>query len=361
MVLTEPAESPTASATREIALPESRLLRFKAATASLNAQTPWTSTTCIQLTTIRIVSSSGTSGSRQANGPLTAENVFDYFATSMFYDKQSNNQVLRMQTMHTGMPIANEAEELRRFTGVEFAVVHAEPPSFFIIHKRERISPDEARPMAAYFIMNNRIYQSPEVYTVLSNRLVSIAWLHEQYLSPMHAQLTSLNSLQSSLDILRKYKPDYTPRTGFAWPVAESSEEITKKRRSEEAADVVESQSDIGASAEKDDKTTSGAPKKLQNMALLFNAMRTTAAHSNKVFSLNIPAAVGPESSTAETPGTATIARSSATPAPQSATLSSFQGAVPALQDTVPNRAPSGAGKRKKKRMSIPAPPTAAS
>ncbi|KAA1468523.1 MED6-domain-containing protein [Dentipellis sp. KUC8613] len=280
----------------------------------------------------------------QANGPLTAENVFDYFATSMFYDKQSNNQVLRMQTMHTGMPIANEAEELRRFTGVEFAVVHAEPPSFFIIHKRERISPDEARPMAAYFIMNNRIYQSPDVYTVLSNRL-----------------LTSLNSLQSSLDILRKYKPDYTPRTGFVWPVAESSEEITKKRRSEDAVDIVESQSDMGASAEKDEKTAPGAPKKLQNTALLFNAMRTTAAHSNKVFSLNIPAAVGPESSTAETPGTATIARSSATPAPQSATLSSSQGTVPASQDPIPNRAPSGAGKRKKKRMSIPAPPTAAS
>jgi mediator of RNA polymerase II transcription subunit 6 len=31
----------------------------------------------------------------------------------MFYDKQSNNQVLRMQTMHTGTAIANEAEELR--------------------------------------------------------------------------------------------------------------------------------------------------------------------------------------------------------------------------------------------------------
>jgi len=44
---------------------------------------------------------------------LTAENVFDYFSYSMFYDKQSNNQVLRMQTMHTGMPIENEAEELR--------------------------------------------------------------------------------------------------------------------------------------------------------------------------------------------------------------------------------------------------------
>jgi mediator of RNA polymerase II transcription subunit 6 len=49
----------------------------------------------------------------KANGQLTNENVFDYFATSMFYDKQSNNQVLRMQTMHTGMPIINEAEELK--------------------------------------------------------------------------------------------------------------------------------------------------------------------------------------------------------------------------------------------------------
>ena len=49
----------------------------------------------------------------QANGPLTTENVFDYFASSMFYDKQSNNQVLRMQTMHIGVPISNESEELK--------------------------------------------------------------------------------------------------------------------------------------------------------------------------------------------------------------------------------------------------------
>ena len=29
------------------------------------------------------------------------------------------------------------------------------------------------RPLAAYFIMGGRIYQSPDVYTLLSNRLVS--------------------------------------------------------------------------------------------------------------------------------------------------------------------------------------------
>ena len=31
----------------------------------------------------------------------------------------------------------------RRFTGIEFAVTHSEPPTFFIIQKRERLSPDE--------------------------------------------------------------------------------------------------------------------------------------------------------------------------------------------------------------------------
>lgn len=39
--------------------------------------------------------------------------MFEYFATSMFYDKQSNNQVLRMQTMHTGVAVKDEAAELR--------------------------------------------------------------------------------------------------------------------------------------------------------------------------------------------------------------------------------------------------------
>ena len=76
----------------------------------------------------------------------------------------------------------------RRFTGVEFAIVHSEPPSLFIVQKRERLSPEEGlwyecsylcpqlilvvRPLSVYFIANNRIYQAPDIYTVLSNRLV---------------------------------------------------------------------------------------------------------------------------------------------------------------------------------------------
>ncbi|KAG5654044.1 hypothetical protein H0H81_008060 [Sphagnurus paluster] len=250
----------------------------------------------------------------QANGPLTSENVFDYFATSMFYDKQSNNQVLRMQTIHSGLPIENETEELKRFTGIEFAVVHSQPPSMFIIHKRERLSPDEGSCIVA----------------------------------PMSVQLTSLHSLQTSLDILRSHRPDYTPRTGFVWPITDPMlpAEITKKR-SADAEDSVVDSDDTRKPA-----SASEPPKRQQNNLLLLNAMRATAAHSKMSLASSTfaAAAAAAENAPAETP--VTYARSSATPGPsasQAATPKTVQSA-PTPQE--PTRGPAGAGKKKRKRMS---------
>jgi len=291
----------------------------------------------------------------------------------MFYDKQSNNQVLRMQTMHTGMPISNEAEELKRFTGVEFAVVHAQPPSLFIIHKRERLSPEETRPLQAYFIINNRIYQSPDMYTVLSNRL-----------------LTSLYSLESSLDILRKYKPDYTPQTGFAWPIAETTDNRTageagKKQTGDEsqaattttggassssgaaaaaAPTLPDADPDLIKKLEKERALTH--PKKQQNTTLLLNAMRTTAAHSFQTFHEREAAAAataaGATAGAAAAPIEAVASegqRSSATPAPapnpsQSAASHLSSSGPSASQDLAKGAA--GNIKRKKKRASVVAP-----
>ncbi|KAF9459424.1 MED6 mediator sub complex component-domain-containing protein [Collybia nuda] len=269
----------------------------------------------------------------QANGPLTHENVFDYFATSMFYDKQSNNQVLRMQTMHTGMPILNEAEELRRFTGVEFALVHAQPPTMFIIQKRERLSPDEVRPLAAYFIMNNRIYQSPDIYTVLSNRL-----------------LTSLSSLQSSLDILRTHRPDYTPRTGFVWPIMDPTmqEESAKKKASEDDTNTVTETTSGVASIKRKALGSTEPPKRQQNNTLLLNAMRATAAHAKASLPSNTFSA-NSDSLMVDTP--APHISSSATPAPtpsQSATPKNATN-VPSPQEIT--KVPPGGGKKKRKRL----------
>ncbi|KAI0702437.1 MED6 mediator sub complex component-domain-containing protein [Cytidiella melzeri] len=274
----------------------------------------------------------------QANGPLTNENVFDYFATSMFYDKQSNNQVLRMQTMHTGIPLQNEAEELRRFTGIEFAVVHAQPPSFFVIHKRERFSPDEVRPLVAYFIMNNRIYQSPDVYTLVSNRL-----------------LTSLHSLQNSLDLLRQNRPAYTPRTGFVWPIKEASTADEKKRDAEDEPAITQSSEALLTEmpAKKKVLVSSDSAKKRQNNMLLMNAMRTTAIHASQSFSL--PTAIS-ESNVPDTPVTVSAGRSSATPAPSSqvnpSTKSAGGPSASISQESI-SKPSTGPSKKKKKRASI--------
>ncbi|KAF7339964.1 MED6-domain-containing protein [Mycena venus] len=269
----------------------------------------------------------------QANGPLTTENVFEYFTTSMFYDKQSNNQVLRMQTMHTGTAIANEAEELRRFTGVEFAVVHAQPPSMFIIHKRERLSPDEVRPLAAYFIMNNRIYQSPDVYTVLSNRL-----------------LTSVCSLQASLDILRSRRPDYIPRTGFVWPIVDSaapSDDPKKKTAAGEESAGTGTESRSVSEAPETSKPK--VPQRQQNNLLLTNAMRATALHlqSKTVLSANV--AETNVETVPETPASQGV-RNSATPAPAAPAAKTPTAQVP---QEPPSRALPGAGKKKRKRTLV--------
>jgi len=157
----------------------------------------------------------------QANGPLTVENVFEYFATSMFYDKQSNNQVLRMQTIHTGVPVNDEAAELRsvndatsslnvikRVQGGSLALnLRLSMPNLNLrpslsyksvnaclqmkVRAEAGHCPSHAhtthlvRPLAAYFIMHNRIYQAPDVYTVLSNRLVNFFLTLSLFLFPL--------------------------------------------------------------------------------------------------------------------------------------------------------------------------------
>ncbi|KAJ3822269.1 MED6-domain-containing protein [Lentinula raphanica] len=264
----------------------------------------------------------------QANGPLTSENVFEYFTTSMFYDKQSNNQVLRMQTIHTGTSVVNEAEELKRFTGVEFAVVHAQPPSFFIIHKRERLSPEEVKPLAVFFIINNRIYQSPDLYTVLSNRL-----------------LTSLYSIQSTLGSLRAHRPDYTPRTGFVWPIVDPSlaEDSGKKQEGTVPNEV----NGLSEAPTKQNATgSSGISKRHQNNSLLMNAMHATAAHSSASLASRTLAPMT-EGVTSETVAMSSANRMSATPAP---VISRVPSPKPVNQEPPPKSAPGG-GKKKRKRM----------
>jgi hypothetical protein len=67
----------------------------------------------------------------------------------------------------------------------------------------------QVRPLAAYFIMNNRIYQSPDVYTVLSNRLVG--FLFYIYTIALHPS-TCLAYISFCPPILSRYSAETPTR-----------------------------------------------------------------------------------------------------------------------------------------------------
>lgn len=150
------------------------------------------------------------------------------------------------------------------------------------------------------------------------------------------------------------HRPVYTPRTGFVWPIIEAStsDDPNKKREQGQEPSNTQDNEDISRSDSKR-KTllTHGDVQRQQNSMLLYNAMRTTAAHSSASFSL--PTAPS-EPSMADTPAAASAARASATPAPALPRGGTPRAAstAPTPQEAVPVKNPPGAGKKKKKRTS---------
>ncbi|KAJ1030174.1 hypothetical protein NDA16_001086 [Ustilago loliicola] len=146
-----------------------------------------------------------TDGSKfDPNHPLTEHNVMAYFATSPFFDRRSNNEQIRMQNIANGiqnltggMGARQEEEELKRFTGLEFVLVHSRAPLCFVVQKRWRTSATETAPLAAYYIINDSIYQAPDMYSILATRLQSTVY-----------------GLKSSLSAQRRARPFFDPRRG---------------------------------------------------------------------------------------------------------------------------------------------------
>ncbi|KAG2194831.1 hypothetical protein INT47_007893 [Mucor saturninus] len=140
--------------------------------------------------------------------------VLDYFALSPFWDRQCNNQVLSMQTQYNDLrqPYEATVEALRKMTGIEFAVVHEQPP-VWIIQKRYRRgpAPDDVNPIATYYIMGANVYQSPTIYSVIANRL-----------------LTSLFHVNSAFKETQDMMEFY-PSKGYTWKTAPDPSASAKK------------------------------------------------------------------------------------------------------------------------------------
>ncbi|KAK0537568.1 Mediator of RNA polymerase II transcription subunit 6 [Tilletia horrida] len=177
-------------------------------------------------------------------GALTRQNILDYFSRSPFYDLQSTNQVLRMQNIAiTGGFMSalagdqKEEEDLKRFTGIEFVVVHAQPDALFVIHKRRRLSPAATIPLAAYYVLDGTIYQAPDMHSVLGSKM-----------------LTSVTALRATIDAFREAEPPFSIRRGYQWTL-KPPEETDDDDDEEEDADDRNEIEDAGGVERRDSNT----------------------------------------------------------------------------------------------------------
>ena len=75
------------------------------------------------------------------HGGLRTDLIMEYFSLSPFYDRRSNNQVLKMQSQL--MALGDIQENLSRMTGLEFTISGERVPDIWIIKKQYRMSPTE--------------------------------------------------------------------------------------------------------------------------------------------------------------------------------------------------------------------------
>lgn len=109
-----------------------------------------------------------------ALGGLRGDTVLEYFSQSPFFDRQSTNAALKMQSQFHDFGDPREA--LKRMRGVEFAI-HSEAPEMFVIAKQERENYEDVKLIALYFIMNGNIYLAPSIHSIVTSRLVNATHL----------------------------------------------------------------------------------------------------------------------------------------------------------------------------------------
>ncbi|CCD24488.1 mediator complex subunit MED6 NDAI_0D01740 [Naumovozyma dairenensis CBS 421] len=183
---------------------------------------------------------------------LGTENVLDYFSESPFFDKTSNNHVIKMQRQFSQLPPApNGGEtngntdpqrdangnfipigastnidgssssnlttfkyvdpirrailnryplhamletELMKLKGIEYVLADVSEPDFWLIRKQRRYSREQIEILQDYYIIGANVYQSPTVFNIVQSRLMSTS-LH---LSKTLEQIYKLTQFEPS-------------------------------------------------------------------------------------------------------------------------------------------------------------------
>lgn len=173
---------------------------------------------------------------------LRTDNVLEYFAESPFFNKTSNNQVIKMQRQFSQVPgeplppqetkprpheldvigtgTGSQQEhdefayadplrrsvlakypvhamlerELTRMKGIEYVLAYVREPDFWVIKKQERLAAQQIRVLQDYYIIGANVYQSPTVFRIVQSRVMSASY----HLSETLNQLQRLTQFQPS-------------------------------------------------------------------------------------------------------------------------------------------------------------------
>lgn len=101
---------------------------------------------------------------------LNDESVLEYFSCSQFYDKNCNNEILKMQMI----TIPTEVQKyLKKMCGIQYVLEYSNE-FLFVIKKYKRISPEKLQVLNFYYIMHGTVYQAPTEQEVSKTRYTNI-------------------------------------------------------------------------------------------------------------------------------------------------------------------------------------------
>ncbi|XP_064621620.1 mediator of RNA polymerase II transcription subunit 6-like isoform X2 [Lineus longissimus] len=143
----------------------------------------------------------------------------DYFSdrSNQFYDPTCNNEIVKMQRLNP--------EQLNNMPGLEYILLHVQPPILYVIRKQHRHSPTQVTPLADYYIIAGVIYQAPDLCSVINSRM-----------------LNTVCSLQSAFDEALSYSR-YHPSKGYYFEFKDQEpKEKSKEKKKEEPSSVFQRQ-----------------------------------------------------------------------------------------------------------------------
>lgn len=102
-------------------------------------------------------------------------------------------------------------------TGVEYILLHVQEPILYVIRKQHRHSPENATPLADYYIIAGIVYQAPNLENVFSSRILS-----------------TVQHLQSAFEESAAYSRYHPNNKGYSWDFSKTPGEKTKPKEKKE-------------------------------------------------------------------------------------------------------------------------------